>query len=381
MLSALLREAISKTLSQDNRTLPLTPFLGGDLRVEALPHVERLHNGHPLIVKNENHAWENKVTFNPACVLVQDPAGTLAIAAALRVDDAMRDRLLKERALVVLLYRAQGKKQDWHDHTRSVLGLAVCSPGMEVLVRLDEPVMVPDEWYDNLGVEDPRITRIGDQYHMVYTGYSSGSNRNRVRICVASSDDLLHWTKHGPLNGAFNALDNKNGMLFEPEGDGRLLMLHRPMEGENPMMVHWAEGDDVLGEWKTRGVLMPWIPNPQFKDVWVGGGAPPLLVPDGRYLILYHIGNRDADGRREYDLGLALCDPGRPEPIVRRVEPLLRPATGAETIGDADLGVNNVVFVCGAYSWQGDLYFPYAGADSCVLGARIRKAELDKFLM
>lgn len=41
-------------------------------------------------------------------------------------------------------------------------------------------------------------------------------------------------------------------------------------------------------------------------DVWVGGGAPPMLIPDGRYLILYHIGDRDAGGSRAYDLGIAL---------------------------------------------------------------------------
>jgi predicted GH43/DUF377 family glycosyl hydrolase len=125
---------------------------------------------------------------------------------------------------------------------------------------------------------------------------------------------------------------------------------------------------------------MAWLPNPRFKDVWVGGGAPPMRLPDGKYLVLYHVGNRDSKGNREYDLGIALCDPENPDPILLRTEPLLRPATAAETTGDTDLGVNNVVFVCGAYFWEGDLYFPYQGADTCVLGARISSRELDRFL-
>jgi len=29
---------------------------------------------------------------------------------------------------------------------------------------------------------------------------------------------------------------------------------------------------------------------------------------------------------------------------------------------------------------QGDLYFPYAGADSVVLGGRISKAEIERYL-
>ena len=344
------------------------------------PRVERLHGGQPLIEKVETHPWENKVTFNPACVLVEDQVMKRAVVHALPVDETTRNRLLGEAALVMLLYRAQGRRTPEKDHTRSVLGLAVCSPDLRVLARLDQPVMIPEGEYEDLGVEDPRIMRVGDQFVMIYTGYASGRERNRVRILIATSEDAVHWKKHGPLRGTFNTVDNKNGMLFEPATGKNLLMLHRPMEGANAMRVHWAESGDLFGEWKDRGLFMDWRPNPQFKDVWVGGGAPPMLLSDGRYLILYHIGNRDAVGKREYDLGIALCDPGRPDPILRRTEPLLRPTTPQETIGDADLGVNNVVFVSGAYFWQGDLYFPYQGADTCILGARIPGSELDRFI-
>lgn len=352
----------------------------GIMPTEFVPVVERLHGGKPLIAKDGKHDWENTVTFNPACALVSAPRDIAILVDGLQAGNEMASRLKNEQGLVVIVYRAQGKPTASYDHTRSALGLAVCSPTLELLLRLPTPLLLPDEAYDNLGVEDPRITRIGNFFYLIYCGYSSTAEGNRVRICIASSEDLVHWTKHGPLNGAFNHINNKNGMLFEPARDGKLLMLHRPMEGENPMMVHWAEGRDVLGEWKTRGVFLPWRPNPAFKDVWVGGGAPPLLLHDGRYLLLYHIGNRDATGKREYDLGLALFDPTKSDPIVRRIEPLLRPGTAAETEGDADLGVNNVVFVCGAYFWDGDLYFPYAGADSCVLAGRIKKSEIEGFL-
>jgi predicted GH43/DUF377 family glycosyl hydrolase len=122
------------------------------------------------------------------------------------------------------------------------------------------------------------------------------------------------------------------------------------------------------------------IANPEFIDTWIGGGAPPLAFADGRYLMIYHIGNRKADMTREYDLGLAVIDPSRPEPIVRRDEPFLRPRTAFETTGDAELGVNNVVFICGAYFHGDDLYFPYAGADSVVLGGRIPRKEVLRYM-
>jgi len=146
------------------------------------------------------------------------------------------------------------------------------------------------------------------------------------------------------------------------------------------MAIHWATSKEVLGPWKSKGPLMAPQPNPAFKDTWIGGGAPPLLLADGRYLIVYHIGNRKADGTREYDLGLAVADFRAPEIIVKRIEPLLRPESPAETQGDAALGVNNVVFICGAYFYKGDLYFPYAGADSVVLGGMIKGNDLQEFV-
>ena len=245
---------------------------------------------------------------------------------------------------------------------------------------LPEPIMCPEEPYEDLGVEDPRITRVGNQYMMVYTGYASGAGANRVRIILATSTDLVHWTKHGVLRGDFNTIDNKNGMLFEPMPDKPWRMLHRPMEGKDAMMVHWAESTHLFGEWKSTGVLLPWLPDPAFKEVWTGGGAPPLLLANGSHLVLYHIGNRDAKGKREYDLGIALVDLDAEDPVVLRAEPLMRTETPHATIVDEDLGVNNVVFICGAYFWEGDLYFPYQGSDTRILGARIVRGELDRFL-
>jgi predicted GH43/DUF377 family glycosyl hydrolase len=345
-----------------------------------VPLVERLHGGLPLLKKVEIHPWENKVTFNPACVLVGREEGLRAIVDGLPLPESTRLNLRSYPALVFVLYRAQGRKAPERDYTRSAIGLAVCSPELELLARLDRPVFVPEAPYEDLGVEDPRVTFLESRYVMVYTAYASGMDRNRVRIAVASTTDFVQWTRHGLLKGTFNTIDNKNGMIFPQIAGHSLLMLHRPMEGEHPMKIHWAESGELLGEWRSRGVLMAPLPNPDFKDVWIGGGAPPLRLEDGRCLILYHTGNRDRKGAREYDLGLALLDPASGEPIVRRVEPLLRPETRHETNGDADLGVNNVVFVCGAYFWKGALYFPYAGADSCVLAGRIPRPELAKFL-
>jgi predicted GH43/DUF377 family glycosyl hydrolase len=345
----------------------------------AAPAVERLNGGAPILTRMQTHPWENRVTFNPACALVTGEDQLVPILNGLPLGESVREKLRSHAALVFLLYRAQGSPTESYDHTRSSIGLAVLSPELTLLARLDRPVILPDESYDNLGVEDARIMKVGDRHVMTYTAYATGPDRNRVRIGVASTTNFVNWEKQGLLEADFNRIDNKNGMLFEPVQGQLMRMLHRPMEGKDPMMIHWAQAPSVAGPWRDRGVLMRPIPDPEFKDVWIGGGAPPLALPGGRYLELYHIGKRRADGTREYDLGIALIDPGAPDPVIRRHEPLLRPETRAETQGDASLGVNNVVFICGAYFWGEYLYFPYAGADTCVLGGRIRKADLDRF--
>jgi predicted GH43/DUF377 family glycosyl hydrolase len=355
---------------------------------DFIPHVERLNNGKPIIEKILAHPWENKVTFNPACALVENQDERRRIVAGLPFDDRTKQRLNTYPALCFLLYRAQGEKSEAYDYTHSSIGLAVLSPELELLARHTEPVIRPELPYENLGVEDARITKAGSQYIMTYTAYGSGQQENEIRIAIASSTDFVHWEKHGLLDGDFNTIDNKNAMLFQEKINGKFVMLHRPMEGKDALAIHWAESDDIFGKWKTRGTLMKPVPNPDFIDTWIGGGAPPLLLHDGRYLIIYHIGNRKADRSREYDLAIAIGDPSKwnmppkatREFIVKRNEPLLRPFSPAETKGDAELGVNNVVFICGAYFYNGDVYFPYAGADSVVLGGRIRKEELEKYL-
>ncbi len=344
------------------------------------PRVERLNAGQPILRRINNHPWENRVVFNPAAVLVEDQKPLDAAINALPVDASTKELLRHHEALCFLYYRAQGAETPLHDYRRSSLGLAVLTPDLQCIVRLDAPVIAPEFAYEDLGVEDPRITRIGERFFMVYAAYASGTDNNRIRIAMATSDDLVHWQKHGLLRGSFNAIDNKNGMVFPSRIEGQYHLLHRPMEGDHALSIHRAVADDLFGEWRTTGVLMKPIPNSEFKDVWIGGGAPPLPLSGGRWLILYHVGNRRSDGQREYDLGIAVGDPASAGYIVRRVEPLLRPTTESETTGDLELGVNNVVFICGAYFYRGDLYFPYAGADSVILAGKIAKEELEAYL-
>src|SRR6201999_3605674 len=82
----------------------------------------------------------------------------------------------------------------------SRLGLAESVDGTH-FTRGSEPVFYPApddqetrEWPG--GVEDPRIVEREDgEYVLTYTQW----NRETYSVGIATSNDLMHWTKHGPI--------------------------------------------------------------------------------------------------------------------------------------------------------------------------------------
>ena len=350
-----------------------------DGAVSPLFRCERLHGGHPVLAPVADHPWESKVVLNPAGQLVE--ADRLeALLPAWGLTDAQADRLREAGGACVLLYRAQGAVHPDIRMAPSYLGWAVLTPTLDLVHRRDEPALAPDAPFHNLGLEDPRCTRVGDTYYLYYTGYTdptpADDHDRHVHICLATSTDLLDWTLHGPLEGELNEVNNKNSALLPEPVDGAYVLFHRPMEGEDAMSIHWATAPAPEGPWASRGQLLASYPYEEFAQSWIGAGGPPEALGDGRFLAVYHQGHFAADGSREYDLAAALLDFTRDDPVLARIEPLMRPSGAMETEGDDDLGVDNVLFSCANHRWRGDLVVPYAGADSRIFGARLDFAAL-----
>ncbi len=140
-------------------------------------------------------AWEAYATFNPAAI-VKD-------------------------GKVFVLYRAEDAsgREQIGGHT-SRLGLAESRDGLH-FTRRATPVLYPDtdvqrqnEWPG--GVEDPRIVETEDAtYVLTYTQW----NRDVPRLAVATSRDLLTWTKHGPAfakaaGGKYLRTESKSGAIL-----------------------------------------------------------------------------------------------------------------------------------------------------------------------
>jgi len=280
------------------------------------------YQGNPILTPRREHGWEAQAVFNAAAVY--------------------------DRGLFHLLYRARGA-----DGISSI-GYAVSADGLNWL-RLDRPVLVPANEHEAGGVEDPRVTRIGDTFYMCYVAYSGTS----YQIALARSRNLITWERLGfPLPGE----RNKDAALFPEKIEGRYCMLHR----REPDI--WLAYSDDLLHWDDHQIVMR--PRPGAWDaVKIGANGPPLKTDEG-WLFFYH----GFAEEKVYKLGVALLDLKDPTVVLKRQwEPILEPEEEWERHGD----VPNVIFSCGQVMTDRALYVYYGGADR-VIG--LATCDLDELL-
>ncbi|MGC9523718.1 MAG: glycosidase [Anaerolineae bacterium] len=298
--------------------------------------LERVGDG-PILEPRADVYWEKDTVFNTAAVY-----------------DASLDR-----GPFHLLYR--GVAHTPGDPNRSSIGYAWSEDGVH-FERLDKPVLpsnvVPEE---SQGVEDPRVTKIGDTFYMLYTAFDGV----RTQVAMATSADLIHWERQGIMIPSSLYGNNKDAALFPVKIDGRYWMLHRPEPD-----IYIASSED-LTTWTGAGTLHFPLMQPEF--AWearkIGGGAQPIETEKG-WLLVYHGVDKDL----WYRLGVALLDREDPTRVIaRQSEPILEPEADWELVGD----VNNVVFTCGALLLGRELWVYYGAADTVIA---LAKGNINDFL-
>lgn len=214
------------------------------------------------------------------------------------------------------------------------------------------PALAPDSPGEAFGLEDPRITRIGDTFYIVYKAVSA----NGICQALATTSDFVTYEKHGIIL----CPENMDAMLFPAQIAGKFVLLHRPVGGMigGPMMyvaygvdpLHFGEHQFLLG--KSSG---------GWDSGRIGGGAVPFLTDRG-WLEIYHAATPDD----RYCLGAMLLDADRPHRMLARTpRPIMEPEAWYEVEGFK----SNVVFTCGA-TVDGDRVSIYYGAsDEVMAGA------------
>lgn len=124
-----------------------------------------------------------------------------------------------------MFYRAETRaEEDTPYMGTSRIGLATSSDGYHFSRTSDAPVIDATETYEMPGgCEDPRIVKVGDTWHLLYTAYAYP---DLTRICDAVSTDLVHWEKRGPIFAKENqaGLSSKScAVVCNPAGEAVLI--------------------------------------------------------------------------------------------------------------------------------------------------------------
>ena len=248
---------------------------------------------------------------------------------------------------------------------RSSFTLAESDDGINFSVS-DKPCLMPADHkecfeYVEWGIEDPRITPVGDRYYIAYTGYS----QYQPLVILAETKDFTDITIHGPIS----LPSNKDCSLFPEKIDGYYWKVDRPSAGNRKDI--WISKSPDLIHWGMPRILMQPLPGTWETDK-IGSSSNPLKTEDG-WLMLYH-GVREFPASSIYKIGAVLLDLEKPWIVKGRTsEPIIAPDHQYERTGD----VMNVVFSNGWISEpDGEIKIYYSGADSNVCLAVTSKEYL-----
>lgn len=269
---------------------------------------------------------------------------------------AFNPAVLKEGSDYFMFYRAESLE----DGLTGRIGLARSQDGIN-FVRHPEPIIVPDRDFDRFGCEDPRLVRGDDAYYLTYVGncgrYETGN------ICLATSRDLMHWEKHGPILKPQKDWDRgqvKAGAILAEPIEGKYAMYFMGEKEPWKTAIGIAYSNDLVNWYEPldEPVLLP--RKGHFDSQGVEPGPPPLLTKEGIWLI-YCGWAEDC----VYKVGAALFSNENPSAILERSdEPIFAAKDWGKTFG----GIANHIVAEGLVKDRNRWLLYYGAADrACCL--------------
>jgi predicted GH43/DUF377 family glycosyl hydrolase len=220
-------------------------------------------------------------------------------------------------------------------------------------------MLAPNGALEQFGIEDCRVSQIGNTYYLTYTAVSGSG----VGVGLRTTTDWINFTYHGMILPPHN----KDCAIFEELINGKYYALHRPSSvaiGGNFIWI--AESFDGI-HWGNH----KWVAGTR-RGMWdserVGAGASPIKTNLG-WLQIYH----GANAEHRYCLGALLLGLDDPSKVISRTEqPIMVPQEDYELSGF----FGQVVFTNG-HIVNGDILTIYYGAaDEFVCGASFSIKEI-----
>lgn len=316
-------------------------------------------------MRNKPWHWEASDTFNPAATVMNGK--------------------------IYVLYRAEDNSGQGIGSRTSRIGLAESANGLTVK-RSPKPVMYPAD--DNAkefewpgGCEDPRVAVTAKgTYVILYTEW----NHKLPRLAAATSTDLHHWKKNGPVfqqayNGRFFNMATKSASIVTKVVNGKQVIA----KVKGKYWMYWGESNVYAA---TSTDLVNWTPlintdstlkilfSPRkgFFDSQLTECGPPSVMTSKGIVLMYN-GKNDANGgdanytAGAYCGGQALFSLSDPTKVIARLDkPYFVPEAPFEKSGQYPAGT---VFTEGLVYFHAKWFLYYGCADSRVAVAIYNPAK------
>jgi predicted GH43/DUF377 family glycosyl hydrolase len=245
-----------------------------------------------------------------------------------------------------------------------------------VAVHYDKAI-APRTSYQCYGVEDARISKVGDRYLMTTCSVSP----ERHSTTLYTSADALDWQ----LEGIVLDHQNKDMLIFEGLIDGQYWAQTRPLGDlyfAYPPGSEWRAGPSI--NLSRSPDALHWKPHDKpgirphaatVSTARMGGGAPPILTDRG-WLTLWH-GVEPSGVVGIYRTYWSILDRDDPSiTVATQHTPLLEPAPSLTEGMKDQMYVDNVVFTTGIAD-AGEFYVVASGEAD--LACRITHIAKDVF--
>jgi predicted GH43/DUF377 family glycosyl hydrolase len=305
---------------------------------------------------------------------------------------------------IYLLYRADDgspnatsgsideKREGWGRTCR--IGLAESADGRN-FTRRSAPVLYPDkdfmekyEW--ECGLEDPHI--VEDEkgtYYLTYNTYDgkilAGLCVGLARLCVATSNDLVNWKKHGQVfykayNGKYRDTESRTtAILCRRKGsrfvatkvNGKYWMYygHPCNIATSNNLIDWEPLEDENGD-----VVKIWdLPHKGYFDS-ISGEPGRALMTDKGIVLFYNGLNHNGDPElppHAWTIGHALLDRSDPTKLLDRCD---KPLISADKDWESGFIDNATVMHDGLVYFKGQ-WLLYYGAGDRNIGLAIYNPE------
>jgi beta-1,2-mannobiose phosphorylase / 1,2-beta-oligomannan phosphorylase len=308
-------------------------------------------------------------TFNPGAIATEN-----GVVILVRVVERPVEKRMGYTALPRWDAASRGIVVDWeNDNELAPLDIRVVQRRRDGLVRLtfvshlrvvysrdgrsidsvEGARFEPQNEYEEFGVEDPRIVKVGDTYYITYVAVSS----HGAATALASTRDFKSFQRHGIIFYP----ENKDIVMFPKKLGRDFYAFHRPNTATrfckpemwlaaSPDLIHWGRHEFFYGG------------NSAWSTGRIGAGAPPFETPQG-WLEIYH-----GNSRREeevnigtYSGGVLLLDLDNPRRVLGASGAVFVPEMEYEREGF----VPNVVFPTGVVSQDDTVLVYYGAADTC----------------